>query len=113
MEKIRDYSLLDKDIEDLEERMRTLLFRNERRGDVGRMIKNLWDLRKQLLDEIEEKKKKDTRIKNQQTATQGCKREKGKKPGKQRKTNTQLKVVDRIKKGNKKVVINKKKKKTG
>ena len=111
LEKIRDYNLLDKDIEDPEERMRTLLFRNERRNDIGRMIKNLWDLRKQLLDEKEEKRRKDTRIQIQQIATQGCKRKKQKKPEKQKKTNTQLKVVKGIDRGNKKVVINRKKKK--
>merc|ERR1712179_249186 len=58
LEKMRDYNLLDRDIEDPEERMRTLLFRYERREDIGRMIKNLWDLRKQMLDEIEEKRRK-------------------------------------------------------
>ena len=61
------------------------------------MIKKNWDLRKQMMDEIEERRKKDIKIKNQQKATQGCKKEKGKKPKKQKKNSRQLKVVGRIK----------------
>ena len=78
LEKVRNYDLLDKDIEDPEERMRTLLFRNERKEEIGKMIKKLWDLRKQIMEEIEEKKKNDISSKNQQTVTQGCKEKKGK-----------------------------------
>ena len=40
LEKVRNYGLVDKNIEDPEERMRILLFRNESREEIGKMIKN-------------------------------------------------------------------------
>ena len=51
LEKNRDYSIIKKDIKDPEERMRELLYRNKNYQEVGRLIKNLWTLRKELLDD--------------------------------------------------------------
>ena len=42
LEKVRDYDLIDKDILNSEDRMRSLLFRNNRFQEIGNMIKNLW-----------------------------------------------------------------------
>jgi len=53
LEGIRDYELLDKNISNSEDRMRKLLYRDNRCWDVGRMIKDLWDQRRKLLKEIE------------------------------------------------------------
>ena len=47
----RDYNLIHKEIAEHEERMRELLYRNKNHSGVGKMIKNLWDLRKNILDE--------------------------------------------------------------
>ena len=58
METYRNYDLIDKDILDPEERMRTLLFRNNRFQETGEMIKNLWFKRKYLLGDYREKEKK-------------------------------------------------------
>ena len=44
----RDYNIIDKDIRNPEERMRKLLYRNEKYQEVGKMIKNLWTLRREL-----------------------------------------------------------------
>ena len=53
LETIRDYNLLDKNTSDPEERMRKLLYRDERSWEVGKMIKDLWDLRRELLKKLE------------------------------------------------------------
>ena len=53
LEPIRDYNLLDKNTSDPEERMRKLLFRDERSWEVGKLIKDLWDLRRELLNKLE------------------------------------------------------------
>ena len=55
MEQKRDYDLLDKRIRDPEERMRKLLFRDERRQSIGKLIRDLWNHRKQLLKELEKR----------------------------------------------------------
>merc|ERR1711909_90977 len=47
----RNYELINKELIDPEERMRALLFRNENHQEVGRMIKELWDLRGKMLKE--------------------------------------------------------------
>ena len=53
LEPVRDYNLLDRDIRDPEDRMRKLLYRDDRSWRVGKLIKDLWDLRRKLLKEIE------------------------------------------------------------
>ena len=58
METYRNYDLIDKNILDPEERMRTLLFRNNRFQETGEMVKNLWFKRKYLLGDYKEKEKK-------------------------------------------------------
>merc|ERR1712179_453678 len=60
----RNYDLINKELIDPEERMRALLFRNENHQEVGRMIKELWDLRGKML------KDKKTTIKNNQKKKQ-------------------------------------------
>ena len=35
-----------------EERMRILLYRNENYQEVGKLVKNLWDLRKELINNM-------------------------------------------------------------
>ena len=49
LETVRDYNLLDRNISDPEERMRKLLYRDERSWKIGKLIKDLWDLRRELL----------------------------------------------------------------
>ena len=49
LETVRDYNLLDRNTSDPEERMRKLLYRDERSWKVGKLIKDLWDLRRELL----------------------------------------------------------------
>merc|ERR1712179_264236 len=53
LEQVRDYNLLDKNISNPEDRMRTLLFRDNRSWKIGKLIRDLWDLRRRLLKEIE------------------------------------------------------------
>ena len=48
----RDYNIIDKDIINPEKRMRKLLYRNENYQEVGKLIKNLWTLRKELMNNI-------------------------------------------------------------
>merc|ERR1712179_771878 len=57
LEQKRNYNLIDKKIDDPEERMRVLLFRNENRQEVSRMIKGMWDTRGLLLKERERNRK--------------------------------------------------------
>merc|ERR1712055_1273000 len=80
LEQIRDYNLLDKNISNPEDRMRTLLFRDDRSWKIGKLIRDLWDLRRKLLKEIE----KSTGGRNNGPwppvlATPGCKGTKPKK----------------------------------
>ena len=46
----RNYEIIDKNICNSEERMRKLLYRNKKHQEVGKQIKNLWDLRKKLIE---------------------------------------------------------------
>ena len=48
----RDYNIIDKDIRNPEEKMRKLLYRNKNYQEVGRLIKNLWTLRKELINNL-------------------------------------------------------------
>ena len=61
LEAHRNYDLIDKDILNPEERMRTLLFRNNRYQETGEMIKNLWIKRRHLLGDNKKKKNDTTR----------------------------------------------------
>ena len=61
LELYRDYQLIDDRIGDSEERMRVLLFRNREYQNIGNMIKKLWTARKELLDKIKTKQKKNYR----------------------------------------------------
>ena len=73
LEQVRDYDLLDKNISDPEDRMRTLLYRDDRSWKIGKLIRDLWDLRRRLLKEIE--KPIGSRDKGPQLpvlTTQGC-----------------------------------------
>merc|ERR1712055_303085 len=45
----RNYDLINKELTDPEERMRTLLFRNENKQEVGRMIRDMWEMRSKIL----------------------------------------------------------------
>ena len=54
----RDYNIIDKDISNPEERMRILLYRNENHQEVGRLVKNLWTLRKALTNKLVTEPKK-------------------------------------------------------
>ena len=46
LENKRDYNIINKDIENPEERMRILLFRNRNHQAVSKMLRDLWELRK-------------------------------------------------------------------
>ena len=50
------YELLDKNINNSEERMRKLLYRDNRCWEVGKMIKDLWDQRRKILKEMKKEK---------------------------------------------------------
>ena len=74
LEAYRNYDLIDGNIQDSEERMRILLFRNNRFQETGEMIKNLWFKRKHLLGENKDKKKeKDKKIQKGQNPHRGKK----------------------------------------
>ena len=49
LERMRDYDLIDKRIQDPKDRMIELLFRQNRYQEVGNMLKNLWNRRKCIL----------------------------------------------------------------
>ena len=57
LEHCRDYQLIDMNISNSEERMRKLLFRNRNYQEVGKMIKELWTVRRELLENIKAKQK--------------------------------------------------------
>ena len=57
LEEKRDYNLLDRNITDSEDRMRILLFRNKKCYEVGKMIKELWTLRRNLLKMEQDKRR--------------------------------------------------------
>ena len=52
LESKRDCKILDREIKNPELRLRTLLFKNEDFQAVGKLIRNLWELRKSLLKQI-------------------------------------------------------------
>ena len=60
LETKRNYKLIEKDISDPEERMRKLLYRNEKHQEIGRLIKNLWSLRKELIEKLVKEPNKNT-----------------------------------------------------
>ena len=60
LETKRNYNLIEKDISDPEERMRKLLYRNEKHQEIGRQIKNLWNLRRELMDKLVKDPNKNT-----------------------------------------------------
>ena len=74
LEQKRDHNLLDTDIRDPEERMRILLFRDERRQSIGKMIRNLWELRRQQLKELEKRGGSSASLQPSQPVTQGRRR---------------------------------------
>ena len=45
----RDYKIIDNSISDTRQRMITLLFKQRKHQEVGKMIKNLWNRRKAIL----------------------------------------------------------------
>ena len=49
LERMRDYDLIDKRIQDPKDRMIELLFRQNRYQEVGHMLKKLWNRRKCIL----------------------------------------------------------------
>ena len=61
LENFRDYNLINRNITNSEERMRTLLFRDERYQEIGKMIKKIWDERKNILDTHKNLQKKNLR----------------------------------------------------
>ena len=68
LESKREDNIIDKNIKDPEERMRTLLFRNKDYLLVGKMLRNLWDLRNEL---IKKKEMENTAIKNKKNLPSG------------------------------------------
>ena len=72
LEKERDHNLLDAGVGDSEEKMRILLFRNERRQEIGKMIRTLWESRKKQLKE-KEKNIITVNPLRKKVTTQGCK----------------------------------------
>merc|ERR1712105_3142 len=49
LEKVRDYNLINRDIQNSEDRMRSLLFKDNRFQEIGYMIKNLWVKRRNII----------------------------------------------------------------
>ena len=76
LESVRDYNLLDRNIRDPEDRMRKLLYRDDRSWRVGKQIKDLWDLRRKLLKEIE-KPTRGTQPQETKKTTKGTKVDSG------------------------------------
>ena len=52
LESKRDYGLIDPNVQNPEEKLRKLLFENGKHQEIGRMIRNLWMLRKSIRDDI-------------------------------------------------------------
>ena len=61
LEEHRDYNLIDKSINNPEERMKTLLFRNNNYQEIGKMIKKLWEERRKILEKFKDRHKKNYR----------------------------------------------------
>ena len=58
----RNYLVLDKKIRNPEKRLRNFLFINKDYQAVGKVIRDLWELRKTLLKQIDSQKKKQNNI---------------------------------------------------
>ena len=58
LEKIRNYNLIDSRLDNSEEKMRTLLFRNSNFQEIGYMLKKLWEERRNLLEIYKSRSKK-------------------------------------------------------
>ena len=56
LESKRNYNIINKNIRNPEIKMRMLLFRNKNHQDVSKMLRDLWELRKVLMKQIENKK---------------------------------------------------------
>ena len=56
LESKRNYKVINKNIRNPEIRMRILLFRNKNHQDVSNTLMDLWELRKVLLKQLENKK---------------------------------------------------------
>ena len=69
----RNYELINKELIDPEERMRALLFRNENHQEVGRMIKELWDLRGKMLKDKKTTKKTTQKMKQKEDGRRSIK----------------------------------------
>merc|ERR1712055_186577 len=69
----RNYELINKELIDPEERMRALLFRNENNQEVGRMIKDLWDLRGKMLKDKKTTKKTTQKMKQKEDGRRSIK----------------------------------------
>merc|ERR1712179_872855 len=69
LEQKRDYDLLNADTRDPEEKMRVLLFRDDRRQSIGKMIRNRWECRRKQLKE-KEKREAIANLQSTQVATQ-------------------------------------------
>ena len=52
LENIRDYNLIDRSIRNTEERLRKLLYKNGKHQEIGKLIKNLWMLRKEMKNDL-------------------------------------------------------------
>ena len=52
LENKRDYKLIDRNIQNPEERLRELLYKNKEHQEVGKLIKNLWMLRKDQINDL-------------------------------------------------------------
>ena len=86
LEEGRNQDLLEAGVRDPEEKMRILLFRNERRQEVGKMIRTLWESRRKQLKE----QGKSITVSNPQgvkVTTQGCRNKKKKEKLKRNKDN--------------------------
>ena len=49
LENKRNYNIIDRNIENPEERMRVFLFRNKKHQMVSKMLRDLWELRKKKI----------------------------------------------------------------
>ena len=58
LEKVRNYNLIDNELNSSEEKMKTLLFRNSNFQEIGYMIKKLWEERRELLEIYKARSKK-------------------------------------------------------
>ena len=71
LEPVRDYDLLDRDVSDPEDRMRNVLYRDDRNWRVGKLIKDLWDLKRKLLKNMEKSTRGAQSRKTEETTKRG------------------------------------------